>query len=54
MLAVGRRFAHHASETTDFVFAQSALSAPDGKLPDALGRIPANDTEASSMAEQRP
>jgi hypothetical protein len=54
VLALGRRFAHHASEATDFVFAQSPLSAPDGKLPDALGGVPANDAKTSSMAEQRP
>src|SRR4029453_2999182 len=45
---------HPRSGTAEFVFAQSALSAPDSKLPHALGGIPANDAHARSMAEQCP
>ena len=46
--------AHHASEMTEFGFAQSALAAPDGKLPNTFRRVPADDAEASGMAEQCP
>jgi hypothetical protein len=53
VLTVGRRFAHHASKTTEFIFAQAALAASHRQLPNAFRWIPADDTETSGVAEQR-
>jgi hypothetical protein len=54
VLTVGRHLAHHASEMTEFVFDQSALTASDRQLPNAFRRIPADDAETSGVAEQCP
>ena len=54
MFTFCRCLADDVPETTDFVFAQSALAASDRQLPDALSRIPANDAETSGVAEQGP
>src|SRR5581483_2704031 len=50
VLAFGCSFAHHASETTDFVFTQPSLAAADCQLPDAFRRIFADDADTSGVA----